>query len=257
MLTLFSLFEIYSDFKNGKGAFTKNEIFISILAVAGHDINHPGNTNLYEINSRSTLSLFYNDKSVLENYHIYCLFNLLNNEQLNIFSSINNSSSTPIPYKEVRKIIISNILSTDMTNHKPDLDKLKYLISSLQSKTKDTNELQELILSDSSNKLLISSELVHFSDISNPTKKFNIYNKWVDMLFDEFFFQGDKEKKEDLPVSFLCDRENTNIPKSQVFFIDFFLDDLVQVFVDITPKFKPLQDELQRNKKKWKLLITN
>ena len=58
--------------------------------------------------------------------------------------------------------------------------------------------------------------------------------KWVELLSEEFWLQGDKEKSMKLPVSFLCDRENYNVPKSQVGFIKEFIiptfDCLVNVF---------------------------
>jgi hypothetical protein len=36
--------------------------------------------------------------------------------------------------------------------------------------------------------------------------------KWSYLLFEEFFLQGDLEKEENLPVSFLCDRQKDKIP---------------------------------------------
>ena len=58
---------------------------ILLLSGATHDIDHPGNTNIFEINTRSVLALTYNDKSVLENYHLFLFFNFLNNKEMNIF----------------------------------------------------------------------------------------------------------------------------------------------------------------------------
>lgn len=38
--------------------------------------------------------------------------------------------------------------------------------------------------------------------------------KWVDLLMEEFWNQGDKEKQQNLlPVSFLCDRDDADLPK--------------------------------------------
>ena len=46
---------------------------------------------------------------------------------------------------------------------------------------------------------------------------------WVELLSNQFWLQGDKEKALNLPVSFLCDRNDTNVPKSQVGFIKGFI----------------------------------
>jgi len=43
------------------------------------------------------------------------------------------------------------------------------------------------------------------ADISNGTKPWNLCAKWVDLLFIEFFNQGDQEKKLGLSVSYLMD----------------------------------------------------
>jgi hypothetical protein len=40
-----------------------------LFAALMHDVDHPGNNNDYEKNSKSTLSLLYNDVSILENHH--------------------------------------------------------------------------------------------------------------------------------------------------------------------------------------------
>lgn len=47
--------------------------------------------------------------------------------------------------------------------------------------------------------------------------------EWTILLFEEFFNQGDVEKEAGLPVSFLCDRETTQIPQSQPGFVNFIL----------------------------------
>ena len=58
--------------------------------------------------------------------------------------------------------------------------------------------------------------MVHCSDLSNPTKPFDIYKKSVDRLMEEFFQQGDKERERGMDISPMCDRHNATIEKSQV-----------------------------------------
>ena len=58
--------------------------------------------------------------------------------------------------------------------------------------------------------------LVHCSDLSNPTKPLDIYTRWVDRITEEFFLQGDKEKELGLSFSPLCDRHNTKVPQAQI-----------------------------------------
>ncbi|ETO07362.1 phosphodiesterase 9A, partial [Reticulomyxa filosa] len=47
----------------------KIDLCAILIAALCHDINHPGNDNLYEINIDSELSRVYNGESVLENHH--------------------------------------------------------------------------------------------------------------------------------------------------------------------------------------------
>ena len=60
--------------------------------------------------------------------------------------------------------------------------------------------------------------MLHCADLSNPTKPLDIYKKWVDVLLEEFYQQGDKEKELGLDISPMCDRLNTTVAKSQVCF---------------------------------------
>lgn len=53
------------------------------------------------------------------------------------------------------------------------------------------------------------------ADISNPTRPWDISQKWSLKVCQEFFRQGDYERKLNLPVTSLCDRQSTSIPKIQ------------------------------------------
>ena len=61
---------------------------------------------------------------------------------------------------------------------------------------------------------------MHESDLSNPTRPFKNCKVWAELILAEFFNQGDIEKKENLPISFLCDRDQVDIPNSQIGFIN-------------------------------------
>ena len=70
------------------------DIVSLIIAALGHDVGHPGLTNNFLINSRDELSTIYNDRSVLENYHCAKTFQLLENNELNIFCNFSNEDFT-------------------------------------------------------------------------------------------------------------------------------------------------------------------
>jgi hypothetical protein len=60
-----------------------------------------------------------------------------------------------------------------------------------------------------------------YSDVSNPTKAWPIYEQWTERVLQEFFMQGDAEKLMGLPVSPYYDRETIFVPGSQLGFIEF------------------------------------
>lgn len=60
----------------------------------------------------------------------------------------------------------------------------------------------------------------HLADISNPTKHWDLTLRWTELLFEEFFKQGDKERELGLKITDLMDRSTTNIAKAQLGFID-------------------------------------
>ena len=125
-------------------------------------------------------------------------------------------------------------------NHKNDLTRLNELSSA-----------QQFDPGNKQNKDFIMSQLLHFSDISNSTKPFDIYQKWVDKLFIEFWEQGDRERELNLPISMLCDREKTDIPSSQVFFINAITMDLAKALCNVYPYFNKLITQLEENRNKW------
>ena len=60
-------------------------------------------------------------------------------------------------------------------------------------------------------KQLFSNAIIHACDISTSLREFDTSAQWANLLFEEFFNQGDMEKAQDLEVSMLCDRETTKI----------------------------------------------
>jgi hypothetical protein len=101
-------------------------------------------------------------------------------------------------------------------------------------------------------KKILMSFILHLADISNPTKKFHIYKEWEDRVCQEFFKEGDLEKKENLPVTFLCDRETTNVPRSQINFINFVVMPGYNVLVTLINDCKEYVTNCENNINEWK-----
>lgn len=106
-----------------QNVFTPLEILAAIFAAAIHDVDHPGLTNQYLINSSSELALMYNDESVLENHHLAVAFKLLQNDDCDIFVNLGKK-----PRQTLRKMVIDMVLATDMSKHMSLLADLKTMV---------------------------------------------------------------------------------------------------------------------------------
>ena len=233
------------------------DILSIFIAALGHDISHQGLNNNYHINASTELAIIYNDLSCLENFHSSTLFKLLKNEENNILENIKNDD-----YKIIRKRIINGILSTDMANHGKVMSIIHAKINSnidLNDVDNDNKKKFELFSNNPKMKFQEQQELlnffIHCSDLAHNTKSFNISIIWVELLHKEFWNQGDREKKENLPVSFLCDREGINIPNSQVGFIKGFILPTFEILISVFPTLNYTLDNAKNNLKKWEELV--
>merc|ERR1719197_1640286 len=77
--------------------------------------------------------------------------------------------------------------------------------------------------------------LLYAADMSNPGRPWDLYVQWVPRVMEEFFRQGDIEKDKNMPVSMFYDRDNTNVPKCQMGFMDVLVLPLYSVLATVTP----------------------
>ena len=78
--------------------------------------------------------------------------------------------------------------------------------------------------------------------------------RWVELLSEEFWLQGDKERQMNLNISFLCDRDTTNVPKSQVGFIGGFIIQSYNFLVIMFPTLNYTIENAKDNLNKWQKL---
>jgi len=96
--------------------------------------------------------------------------------------------------------------------------------------------------------------VVHAIDIGHAAKPFNLELKWADFVTAEFLNQGDNEKKLGLPVSFLCDRNTSNIPASQVGFISGIVLPTFLLVICLIPKVSHYVELIEIAKEEWEKL---
>ena len=219
--------------------FNKSDLCSLFLSCICHDYQHPGVNNNFLKETSNKLSIRYNDASILENMHISSTFKLiLNNKECNIFENVDTNV-----YKQIRKQMISCVLATDMAFHNIYVEFLK---NCNQAKNEDNKEANIDNKKKEEEHQKYMNLLIHSSDISNPTKLFDIYFEWAKLVVEEFWDQGDKEKKLNLICS--CDREKVSIYQSQLGFINFIEIPYFSLLAELDPKLKFFYDNLLNNK---------
>mmetsp|Transcript_58126 Transcript_58126/g.135907 ORF Transcript_58126/g.135907 Transcript_58126/m.135907 type:complete len:777 (+) Transcript_58126:148-2478(+) len=166
-----------------------------MVAALCHDLGHFGMTNAFLVDTGHEWALRYNDKSPLENMHCAQLFKLCQDPACNIFAQFSQ-----IEFSEVRKVCVASILHTDMCHHF-EMVKEFNTIYELNSDVCEAEAADPGSQRKSYGEQLLQKEsmtwlkaLLHFADISNPLKPFEVCQAWAMRVLEEFFKQGDEEK---------------------------------------------------------------
>ncbi|XP_050360652.1 uncharacterized protein LOC126780319 isoform X2 [Nymphalis io] len=213
------------------------EILASLLAAIAHDIDHPGVNQPFLIATSNHLAALYQNTSVLENHHwrvaVSCIIEsgLLEVQEIRV---------------KVERQISSLILATDITRQQEFLSQFKKYL--------DNNTLD---MRNRDHRHLVLQIALKCADISNPCRPWEISRKWSLKVCEEFFRQGDCERKLNLPVTALCDRHTTSIPKIQTGFLKYVVTPL------ITEWHRFLQNDLSAqmlknltyNRAKWESFV--
>lgn len=229
--------------------FTELEVFSMLIAAIAHDVGHPGVNNAFLVKTRHDLAMTHNDKSPLENMHCSVLYDILRKSETDVFASLDD-----IQWRESRKIILSLILGTDMAHHFDQVSKTQLF---LEVHGEDVKAFyrgsQESIqcFQDDKNRIFIMELFLHCSDISNPFKPFNICAQWADLVSQEFFAQGDKERANAMDISPMMDRASSNLFNMQMGFIEFVVSPLINATITIFPPLKEMGVFMRDNFAEW------
>ncbi|CAH8581688.1 unnamed protein product [Dicrocoelium dendriticum] len=223
--------------------FTDLEVLSVLFACAIHDVDHPGLTNQYLINTNDQLAILYNDASVLENHHLAVAFRLLTRPGCDLFENIPRKQRLSL-----RRMTIDMVLATDMSKHMSLLADLKTMVE-----TKRVAGSGILTLDNYSDRMQILQSMIHCADLSNPTKPLELYRKWNARIMEEHFRQGDRERESGLELSPMCDRTTASIEKTQVSFIDYIAHPLWETWSELVhPDAQHILDALDDNRE-WYL----
>uniref|UniRef100_A0A336L6K6 Phosphodiesterase n=1 Tax=Culicoides sonorensis TaxID=179676 RepID=A0A336L6K6_CULSO len=206
--------------------------------VAGfcHDLDHRGMSNSYMAQTGSPLARLYSSEgSVNERHHLSQAICILNDSSSKILDGL-----TTEEFKECIDYLRDLILDTDLANHFRKLNDIKKLNSD------NVKENQELLMS-----LLITC-----CDLNDQVKSWETVHNVAELVYAEFFAQGDLEKQMGLRPEIMNDRQKACIPRLQIEFLDSVITPTFEILAQIFPETNAFLDQITINRNHWEQLIT-
>ena len=181
------------------------ERFAILIACISHDLDHRGTNNRFEGITKSELAQLYST-STMEHHHFSTCVMLLSDEGNNILVHVR-----PNEYPELLELVKSAILSTDIATYLKTRGKYKELLDA-HNFDWDIKEHRRLLM----------SMVMTAADLSAVVRPFAVQHRVAEMVYTEFYEQGDKERQIGHTPDELYDKANVSkLPKSQLGFIDF------------------------------------
>ncbi|PWY95662.1 high affinity cAMP phosphodiesterase [Aspergillus sclerotioniger CBS 115572] len=216
-----------------------------LISAIGHDVGHPGVNNFFLVKLNAPLAQLYNDNSVLEAFHCAAFSQILRRYWPTAFRD-----------RQLRKLLISSILATDMGVHQKFMERLGSLQEKFHENKRTTDgwKPQDLDLY----KTLLCGLLIKCADISNVARPWEVAEKWTQILQEEFANQGEMEKEVGMETAlFGGPPELGNVYKlatSQIGFMSIFALPLFEGVSDILPDLKFTVEHIRSNQSKWHFL---
>jgi len=216
---------------------SKEDLLAAIIAAGIHDYDHPGFNNNFHTRTGGYLSTLYNDRSILENHHCACIFEMTRHPRYDIFASLNDDQR-----KEVRDTLVEMLLSTDMGNHAKIFSQFRRrLAEGPDWQTRKDDVRLALVMA------------IKMADISNCGRPLELYKKWAEAIASEFYVQGEAERGLKMMVSPFMDRRKhtTDFPKGQISFINYIVAPLFEAMSEFLPLLGFTVGHCQENKEFW------
>ncbi|GFH09652.1 phosphodiesterase [Haematococcus lacustris] len=208
-------------------------VYLSALI---HDFEHKGVNNQYLITTGDELALRYNDHSPMENHHIAAAFQLMLHDETNFFTNTNSKVR-----EVIRRYVIELVLATDM--------KQAGSLPTPPPLANMGNKGQGVM--DDDLRLLTLQMVMKVSDLGHLAHAKDVHRRWVQLLEEELFRQGDLEVAAGLPVSPLMDRTKAGVTRSQAGFFSLVCLPQLQAFTTVFSGCQPMLDQARENNQMW------
>ncbi|EAW08213.1 3',5'-cyclic-nucleotide phosphodiesterase PDE2 [Aspergillus clavatus NRRL 1] len=219
-----------------------------LISAIGHDVGHPGVNNFFLVKLNAPLAQLYNDNSVLEAFHCAAFSQILRRHWPAAFKD-----------RQLRKLLISSILATDMGVHQKFMERLGSLQEKFYANNKSVDgwKPQDIEIY----KTLVCGLLIKCADISNVARPWDVAEKWTKILQEEFANQGEMEREVGMETAlFGGPPELGNIYKlatGQIGFMSIFALPLFEGVSDILPQLRFTVEHIRTNQSRWHYLADN
>uniref|UniRef100_A0A4W4E9Y1 Phosphodiesterase n=1 Tax=Electrophorus electricus TaxID=8005 RepID=A0A4W4E9Y1_ELEEL len=211
------------------------EIFALFVSCMCHDLDHRGTNNSFQVASKSVLAALYSSEgSVMERHHFAQAIAILNTHGCNIFEKFNRKD-----YQRMLDLMRDIILATDLAHHLRIFKDLQKMAEAGYNPRSVTH--RSLLLC-----LLMTS-----CDLSDQTKGWKTTRKIAELIYKEFFSQGDLEKAMGNRPSEMMDREKAYIPELQISFMEHIAMPIYKLLQEIFPRSSELYERVAANRVQW------
>ncbi|XP_078505353.1 3',5'-cyclic-AMP phosphodiesterase 7B isoform X3 [Lissotriton helveticus] len=222
------------------GFLTPLDIMLGLLAAAAHDVDHPGVNQPFLIKTKHHLANLYQNVSVLENHHWRSTVGMLRESRL--LAHLPKEVT-----QDIEQQLGSLILATDINRQNEFLSRLKAHLDN-----------QNLSLEDAGHRHFMLQIALKCADICNPCRIWDLSRLWSERVCEEFYRQGDLEKKFELEISPLCNQQKDSIPSIQIGFMTYIAEPLFDEWVRFTGGTRLSENmlsHLRKNKAIWRELL--
>ncbi|KAJ8347833.1 hypothetical protein SKAU_G00264220 [Synaphobranchus kaupii] len=211
------------------------EIFALFVSCMCHDLDHRGTNNSFQVASQSVLAgLYSSEGSVMERHHFAQGIAILNTQGCNIFDKFSRKD-----YQRMLDLMREIILATDLAHHLRIFKDLQKMAE--EGYNPKNRQHHSLLLC-----LLMTS-----CDLSDQTKDWKTTRKIAELIYKEFFSQGDLEKAMGNRPSEMMDREKAYIPELQTSFMEHIAMPIYKLLQDIFPRSAELYERVAANREQW------
>lgn len=222
---------------------TELECFTLLICSLSHDLDHMGLNNSFHLKTDSPLGILSSasgNGSVLEVHHCNIAVQILSEPENDVFEGVSIEEKA-----QCYRNLVACILATDMSKHGVELSSFRAVVE----EGYDVNKQEH--------RQSVMRVLMKAADISNVTKPFDVSKQWAIAVTEEFYRQGDMEKKRGLVVLPMYERAGMReLANGQIGFIDAIAGKFYsEIFSLLFSGLRWCIENIQSNRSSWVMAI--